>query len=444
VCIARSPASVTSFAAPRPAALDTDSLDSGAAARARMIRALPPAYVLGGYEAGLAVIRSLGRRGVPTVAVTSSPHEHARRSRYARVSVAAPDPFVSEADYVATIAGLAETIGEGILFPTTDESLAAIASRRDELRARHRLACPSPETIRHVVDKRFTYASASAAGVAVPQSAFPADELELEHVLDEVAFPCLVKPRESHRYQRAFGLKVTVASGWEEALTAWRRARAAGIETIIQEIVPGPETGGVNYNALFRNGEPVAELTARKLRLMPRDFGYPSAVISAAVPEVVESGRKTLRALELDGYANVEFKRDARDGAYRLLEVNGRPNMSGALSVRCGVDFPWLTYRSLVDPAAVPEVLSAEQGVYWVNEASDPLALLSRRRGGERSLRGALGPYLRPHVFAWLSASDPMPFAARAGLLRSGSRRREELPASLSREPLAAGSRISR
>lgn len=368
-------------------------------------------------------MRSLGRRGVPVIAITSSPYEHARRSRHARARVVAPDPDRHANDFVAMLLSLADEFGEGVLIPTTDESVGAVAAHADELGRRHLLACPPGDVARRFLDKQLTYDLAADIGVPAPRSTLPSSERDLERCMREVSLPCLVKPRESYRYMRAFGVKMTMVEDAAELRSAWRRARAADVETMVQELIPGPETGGVNYNAYFADGEPVAELTARKVRLVPRDFGYPSAVLSTGAPEVVEPARAIVRGLGLNGFANVEFKRDPRDGTYKLLEVNGRPNMSGWLSVRCGVDFPWMTYRHLVD-RELPGRHRAKEGVYWVNEASDPVALVGRWREGDRSLRAQLRPYVHRHVFAWLSLRDPLPFLARAGLKLPAARRR--------------------
>ena len=52
-------------------------------------------------------------------------------------------------------------------------------------------------------------------------------------------------------------------------------------------------------------------------------------VLSEHVPEVIEPGRKILQAMGFYGYACTEFKRDPRDGSHKLMEVNGRHNLSG-------------------------------------------------------------------------------------------------------------------
>ncbi len=378
----------------------------------------PTAYVLGGNAAGLAVVRSLGRAGVPVVTVLSDDRDFAARSRYA-TSLRAPDP----ADAVRDFVDLLDRQPPGVLVPVTDASLEAVAEHRDVLAKRHLVACPAAEVAQLFLDKLRTSEVAERAGVAAPRTAIPTTADELDALAGELTYPCLVKPRESFRYSRAFGVKMHRVEDAAQLRTAWRRADDLGIGTVVQELIPGPEVGGVNYNVYVVDGAPVVEMTSRKVRLAPRDFGFPTVVKSGPVPEIVEPGRRIVAAMGVEGFANVEFKRDARDGSYQLMEVNGRPNMSGALAVRCGVDFPLLAYRHLVD-GVVPTERPWQHDVYWVDEVADARSVVRRWRGGDLSLRDALTPYVGRHVFVSFATYDPGPLLGRIGTAVANRTRR--------------------
>lgn len=373
-----------------------------------------PVHVLGGYEAGLAVVGSLGRAGVPVVSVVTTPRETTRHSRRVAASVTVPDPADRTLEYVEALLRLADEYGPGLIVPTTDESLEAVAAHHDALSARHTVACATDRVAQGFLDKRITSEIADRAGVEAPRTASPTSPEELEALVGHLRFPCLVKPAESYRYNRAFGVKMKRVHTPDELRTAWGEAHALAIGTMVQELIPGPETGGVNYNVYVVDGEPRVEMTSRKLRLSPSDFGYPCAVVSGRVPEVVEAGRAIVAAMGIEGFANVEFKQDERNGRYYLMEVNGRPNMSGRLAVRAGVDFPLLTYRHLVD-GVLPTQTPWREGVHWVNEFKDPRVLATRWREGRLAPLGGLRPYVSSRVLATFDASDPRPFLARLG-----------------------------
>jgi D-aspartate ligase len=389
-----------------------------------MIRMMPtgPAYVLGGFEAGLAVIRSLGAPGVPVVAVWHSETEHARHSRYVERSVRAPDPGREPDQYLDCLLELVRHLDRGLLVPTTDETVMLVSKAREELERHLALACPPWPVAELFLDKHLTYELAGRLGVAAPHTTLPLGIGQLEELAGTASYPCLVKPRSSYQYTRAFGVKMKKAETPAQLLSAWREAEDAGIGTLVQEFIPGPETAGVNYNGYYVDGEPLVEATARKVRLWPGEIGYPTVVVSQSAPEVLEPSRRLLRGMGLDGFANIEFKSDGHTGEPILMEVNGRPNMSGLLSIRCGVDFPLITYRHLLAGEQPKPRPASREGVFWINEAADLAGSASRMRAGEMSPRDYVKPYLRPHVFAWLSRSDPAPFL-KAGLARFGRRR---------------------
>ena len=91
---------------------------------------LPALVVDVGWVNGLAAIRSLGRAGVPVIAVDHRPSALGFRSRYAQRALS-PDPQDEEA-FVSFLAGL-ELDAPAPIFATHDEPLNAIARGADRL-----------------------------------------------------------------------------------------------------------------------------------------------------------------------------------------------------------------------------------------------------------------------------------------------------------------------
>jgi predicted ATP-grasp superfamily ATP-dependent carboligase len=137
-------------------------------------------------------------------------------------------------------------------------------------------------------------------------------------------------------------------------------------------------------------------------------------VVSRELPELLAPGRRMLRALDFHGFANIEFKRDPRDGQYKIIEVNARHNLSALLAVRCGVNFPLLQYRHLVH-GELPDQPQCRQGVYWIDVTRDAKDAMSYLRRAGYSVGRFLRPYLAPHVTAVWDVRDPGPAAVRAG-----------------------------
>jgi D-aspartate ligase len=376
-----------------------------------------PVLVVGAQTAGLGVVRSLGRRRIPVVVLHDKSSDVAHLSCFATASVRVPPPDRDEAAFVRAVLELSAAYGGGVIVPTGDEAVVAVSRHYDVLARHFTVACPPWEVTARFIEKRRTYELAAAVGVACPRTIAPATREDAEEYAETATFPCLVKPSRGDRFVARFGTKMFRATNALELLDGYDRAMDAGCDVVLQEFIPGADDQGVNYNSYWVDGRPAVEFTAVKVRGGPPRLGSPRVVVSRRVPEVLEPGRAILRAMRFSGYACTEFKRDARDGRLKLMEVNGRHNLSTALAVQCGIDFPWLQYRHLVF-GETPAQRPFTEGVYWIDLLRD-LAYSFARRGGEQfGLATYLRPYAGPRVFAIPSGDDPMPFVKEcAGLV---------------------------
>lgn len=382
-----------------------------------------PAIVLSTGTAGLGVIRALGRRGVPVVGLYQDETESGRASRHLREAIHSPHPDRQESALLALLERLAERHAGAVLMPCSDGYLGAVARNKAALARHFRVACPGPEAARAVLEKHRTYAVAEQVGVPVPHTLTLESDAQAEREAHAVRYPCLVKPVTGHGYSRQFHKKMVLAADPDELLAAWREADAAGYAMMLQEFIPGPDGHGVNYNGYFLEGEPLAEFTGVKIRGAPPKIGSPSVVQSRHVPAVLEPGRRLMCALRYSGFACTEFKWDERDAQYKLMEVNGRHNMSSALAAHCGIDFPWIEYQHHAR-GALPPTQSYEEGVYWIDFERDVARTLRHWRREGDSLREVLAPYRGPHVFASLDWDDLGPWRSRfrAAFSQAGGR----------------------
>jgi hypothetical protein len=131
-----------------------------------------------------------------------------------------------------------------------------------------------------------------------------------------------------------------------------------------------------------------------------------------------EHGLTLLRALGWHGVAMAEFKRDDRDGEYKLIEINPKFWGSLDLSVAAGVDFPWLAVRLALGDD-LPLVVDYEVGLRFRWIFDDLLHLLARPKSvgaiardvASRSVRSDLDLHdLRP------TAVDSLRFAGAVGI----------------------------
>lgn len=384
---------------------------------------MKPALVVSCYTMGLGVIRSLGERGVPIVAVQFDRRDIAQHSRHVVEVHHVPTPERHEDAFVAALVELGRRYPGAFLVPAHDAALVAVARHRRLLGESLVVAAPEWETVGLCIDKRQTYRVGAGAGVPVPRQVTPASIGDLESGIDEIGLPLLVKPTWSHLFVSEFGTKMVHCRTAAEVRGAFERSIAAGLEVMLQEIIPGAAEAGVNLNSYTVAGQPVAEFTARKVRNSPSQWGSPRVAVSEYVEEVREPGRRLMRALRIEGFANSEWKQDERDGIFKLMEVNARHNLSSLLAVRCGVDFPWIDYRFRMDGVVPESPDQVEQGRYWIDLVRDLATSLGDFRSNRLTLGEFTRPYLRRHVGAHWSWRDPLPGLARGwDAIRHGRR----------------------
>lgn len=398
-----------------------------------------PAVVLSGQVNALGVIRGLGEMHVPVFLFHYTDEDMAQASRHVLQSFRTRDPNAGEQAFVEDVLARGRRFHGTLLIPTSDEALAAASRFKVKLQEHYVVGCPGWDTARACLDKALTAQLAEDRGLPAPRTVVARTLDEAVAASRSLGFPLLVKPAQSHLYRRIFKRKLAQVGDRAELEQRYSEAEAAGLEVMIQEVIPGNDNDVVNYNSYCCDGEVLVEFTARQLRKAPPKFGSPRVLISEWIPEAITPGRDTIAALGFSGFANIEMKRDSRDGRYKLLDVNARHNMSSLLAVRCGVNFPMIEYRHRIR-GELPQPLRQREGMYWSNNLQDLGYSLRGLRDEGLSLSEYLAPYRRPHCDAILDRHDLGPFRARVSNLgrragRAGGRAVKEAVARRPRFP---------
>jgi len=230
--------------------------------------------------------------------------------------------------------------------------------------------------------------------------------------------PLAIKPAIKENFFYATGAKAWRANTDEELEHFYGKAtkQIRSEEVLIQEIVQGGGREQFSYCAFLKNGKPQSVLCAGRVRQYPREFGRAaSCVVTVDLPIIEELAERFLRAIDYNGIVEIEFKRDTRDGLYKLLDVNARTWGFHWIGSACGVDFPYLAYADQLGLST--ERTRAGAGIGWIRLLTDiPTAF------GDM-VQGALSPgeYFRSlrcaRVEAVLDWRDPLPFFAEFLLL---------------------------
>ena len=393
----------------------------------------PPAMVLQvSWTNGLDIMRDLAPARVPLLAVDANPRALGLRSRLAAPLVC-PDPRQEEQAFVAFLERIGPRLPQRcVLFPTHDQYIWPISKNAERLDRWYITPFSSWDTMSRLYDKREQLETAERIGVDIPNTVFIDGDEDLERGADEIGFPAILKPVESLAFKVRFRRHVLEVSSRDELLRVYDKVRDCGT-LMLQDIVPGGDEELYTLGSyLDADSRPLAQFTGHKLRQHPPRFGHVSMAESRWVPELAESGLRLLRELGYHGVSQVEFKRDPRDGRYRLMEVNARHWMWHSLASACGVNLSLTAYRDAIgEPCFAPRQVD---GPKWVVSLTDARDAFSRWRHGQERLLPWLMSYRHVRVDGLYSVRDPLPGALvtvrqlRRIVTHTGRRREEEAP----------------
>lgn len=374
-----------------------------------------PVLILGGAANSAALARNLGRVGV-SVAAAGKAGCLALYSRYCRKSYRAPAGCsIQEFWRELLLDAPKQELQGSLVFALCDESIEFVTANFAALSQRYVLEGFDPALRREMLDKKATLLRARAAGVATPNFWDVDSAAKLEAIRDEVTFPVMVKPIHSHIFVPIFGRKLfIVENDWDELVEKVQLAQAANCDVMVMEMIPGPDSLlSSYYTYIDEEGRWLFHYTKRVIRRYPVNRGGACYHESIWLPETADAGRRFFASMPWRGMANIEFKRDLRDGQLKVIEVNPRFTDAHRMVVSGGLPIDEIVYRRRTGQH-VPAFSDYEENVRLWNPLRDFLAFRELNGRGELSFLGWIKSLMEGRkVLPILSLTDPMPTVVR-------------------------------
>jgi cation diffusion facilitator CzcD-associated flavoprotein CzcO/predicted ATP-grasp superfamily ATP-dependent carboligase len=365
-------------------------------------------------------IRELGKANLAVCAAECRLGAPAFASRWCTVSAVLPDFAEDRGAFVNALVELCARHRPQALIPSHDGTIEALRDRRGEIEGVVGLALASAEPLAIAVDKSRTLAVASALGLRIPRGAIVKEVAEAAAALDEVGLPAVVKPARSWAQQNGTGQRLSAvpATTRAAALTAIEAVLEDGLEAVVQQWLPGDREA---ISFIYARGRMWARFAQRTTRTAPPLGG--SSVLRESIPlpdDITRDAERLVREIDLEGYSEVEFRRDA-EGRAALMEINPRLSASVEVAVRAGVPFPRLLY-DWASGGRLYEQVGYRTGVHmrWLGGDLSWLKNVLIHQGHPdapprgRAIGIFLGDFLRPMSYDYIDLRDPRP-ALEAG-----------------------------
>jgi D-aspartate ligase len=312
---------------------------------------LPPVVLLGLSATAVGAARILTARGVPVFGTDPDRGTPGRFSKHIR----RPDfgYFDEPPTLIDDLIAFSRRFdAKPVLVAASDSHLELIGAAFDALEPHFRIpSCYRPAAAAPFLNKKSFYALCAKHGVALPRMMSLDGGESADDILDAVRLPLIIKPALIHHWKKKLrGRKVILV----ETRPSLARLLAEEGEflraSLAQEVIPGPETNLVIYKGYFReaDGRCAGEFTGRKIRQFPPGFGSASFAVSEDHEEVRRLSREFLLACGFRGLCGSEYKFDPRDRAYKMIEINIRPQLWEDLTRVAGRDLVWAAYCDLI------------------------------------------------------------------------------------------------
>jgi D-aspartate ligase len=377
--------------------------------RAKAKDCVPVVILRSGHHGGLGIARSLGRLGVPVYSVDGTWWESAITSRYCRgrflldIESDAPEVALAKLQHVAHKVG-----GRPILVPTTDQACIWVAENQAALRKDFRFPVQDPALVQTLCDKGRMQKLAGQNGVTTAQSVVPRSKEDIEQFLEDAVLPVMVKETSGGRLRcRAGGTKFLIQTPRELYDLFAKAGDPENPNLMIQEFIPGEDWMFDGY--FDARSKCLFGMTGRKIRRFPAKTGVTSLGICLPNETVFRITTDFMRAIGYHGILDIGYRRDSRDGSYKVLDVNPRIGCTFRLFTAVNaLDVVRALYLDLTGqpvPAAAPAV-----GRKWLVEDFDLISALRAWREGSLSIKEWIRSLAGVQEAACFALDDPLPF----------------------------------
>ncbi len=298
-----------------------------------------------GLRQSLVTVRSLGSRGLRVAALEIAHKVPAFASRWCQQQIICPAEEGTE-QYLEYVEQVLDATRARVLITSSDGTIALLRQHRERLERRVRVALAGEPGLGIAVNKDQTLEIAQKLGLAIPRGISISSVAEVDAALREIGLPAVIKPVESWventEGQERARILAQLATTPDEARRAVKELTALGGSVLFQKFLTGRREG---VHLLYADGQVYGRFAQWAKRTDPPLGGSSVLRQSIAIPEDIgEPSERLIREINLEGYSEVEFRRDG-DGTPYLMEINPRLSASIEMAVRSGVDFPYLIYQ---------------------------------------------------------------------------------------------------
>lgn len=318
------------------------------------------------YKNTLAAIRSLGKRGIDISVAGHRPLSISFYSKYCKNRNIYFSPRKKHIKFAANLLKIIKEEKIGVLFPVGVNTTVPVSYYKEKFLPFVKVPVADYDTLVKAHDKSICLEIAKKCSIPIPKTYYPKSFEEVADLAEKIQFPTIIKRRKGSGVEDG----IRLVSSKTELINKYREIEDIPCDSLIdeqkfpmiQEYVPGEIR---DVCVLFNRGKPKAVLVQRRVWTWPPEGG--PGILNETIhdPHLRDLALRLLEKIKWHGLAQVEFKLDA-EGKPRLMEVNPKFWGTLELSIKAGIDFPYLLYEMSIHGDVDPVFDYKKMTFLWV------------------------------------------------------------------------------
>jgi predicted ATP-grasp superfamily ATP-dependent carboligase len=353
------------------------------------------------------IARTLGRLGVPVYAVVEDACTPLASSRYVTKAIVW-ESWPGDA-FVHAMAAIADIIDyPTILFPIDDFSAISVAENATALDPRY-IFPRLPENLpRLLANKASFYSLCRSIGIPCARSIVPNSDDEVHEFIGQATFPIVMKAAEQWQIINSENYNPKIIYDRKALFQTYQRMRGEEHSPILlQEYVVGEDWIYHGYSHLEK--QLWLGFTGKKLLDYPAGAGSTALGLSLHNEELCSQTQAFLRTVSYSGICDIDWRRDSRDGQYKILDCNPRVGLNFRMfENNAGIDVVRAQHLDLSGRKVHCE--PTVEGRLFTAETLFLRSVLRSKRQTTLTINAAGRPLTITRELAWWSSDDPLPY----------------------------------
>lgn len=340
--------------------------------------------ILGGGINAMGIVRSFEKTDIPVV-VMSWYKDSAMTSRFCKSEIC-PNPIDKEKLVDFLIQYGEKQTSKTVLFATSDLFLMPIVEFKEKLSKYYHIPVCDWDLLSKLIEKEYLYSFVEKLGIPCPKTinVYKIDDFDV--VKESLALPIIIKPSVNINFSRLLGSKAFILKTKKELDDIIQKISETNLcseKIIAQEYIPGEPTELYTITSYANKDHEITGYSiGHKIRQFPPQTGTIVSGHVIHIEEILKHAETFIKETKFYGISNIEFKKDARDGSYKLMEINPRTGLWNLSVLESGVNLPMQAYNDVLGIPIEKEFNKNDELIWYILPIDLYYALWGNKKKG--------------------------------------------------------------